>query len=211
MYWNFLYDIGLRLERVKFPTITFSWKTDCLPAKSDGRKLKLFVAFAAAKRQSKSLHEQYKRQCSVSSSTNGWINEKLTLRWINKIVGKFAFSKRLLVWDCCESHMTEDVKICLKEINTESVIVPGGCTKYIQAAYLVWNKLFKERVTELYDEWLSNGVHEFTESGNIKAVPQMLLLDWILTSWKSLPKEMVTFCSRNVPYQSMTMVSKMIK
>ena len=52
--------------------------------------------------------------------------------------------------------MTEDVKIRLKEINTESVIVPGECTKYIQASDLVWNKPFKQKVAELYDIWLSN-------------------------------------------------------
>ena len=124
------------------------------------------------------------------SSTNSWMNEELTLRWINEIVRKFAFSKRLQEWDSYEAHMTEGVKIRLKEINTESVIVPGRCTEYIQAPDLVWNKPLKQRVPELYDEWLSNGVHEFTESGNVKPVPRRLVLDWILTAWKSLPKEM---------------------
>ena len=119
------------------------------------------------------------------------MNEELTLRWINEIVGTFAFNKRLLAWDSYEAHMTEDVKLCLKEINTESVIVPGGCTKHIQAPDVVWNKPFKQKVAELYDEWLSNGVHEFTESGNMKPVPRRLVLDWILTAWKALPKEMV--------------------
>ena len=52
--------------------------------------------------------------------------------------------------------MTKDVKIRLKEINTESVIVPGECTKYIQASDLVWNKPFEQKVAELYDIWLSN-------------------------------------------------------
>ena len=52
--------------------------------------------------------------------------------------------------------MTKDVKIRLKEINTESVIVPGECTKYIQASDLVWNKPFKQKVAELHDIWLSN-------------------------------------------------------
>ena len=54
------------------------------------------------------------------------MNEELTLRWINEIVGTFAFNKRLLAWDSYEAHMTEDVKLRLKGINTESVIVPGG-------------------------------------------------------------------------------------
>ena len=54
------------------------------------------------------------------------MNEELTLRWINEIVGKFAFSKRLLALDYYEIHITKDVKIRIKEINPESVIVPGG-------------------------------------------------------------------------------------
>ena len=118
------------------------------------------------------------------------MNEELTLRWINEIVGKFAFSKRLLAWNSYKAHMAEDVKIQLKEINTENVIVPGGCTKYIQSPDLVLNKPFKQRVAELYDEWLSNGVHEFSESSSMKPVPRRLVLDWILTAWKSFQKEM---------------------
>ena len=95
--------------------------------------------------------------------------------------------------------MAEDVKICLKEINAESVIVTGGCTKYIQAPDLVWNKPFKQRVTEPYDEWLSNGVYEFTESGNMKPVPRRLVLDWILSTWKSIPKEIVASSFKKCP------------
>ena len=159
----------------------------CLAAKGDGTKLKPFVVFAGAKRESKALHEEYKRQCSLASSTKGWMNEELTLRWRNEIVVAFAFKKRLLAWDSYEAHMAEDVKLRLKEVNTESVIVPGGCTKHIQAPDVVWNKPFKQKVAELYDEWLSNGVHEFTESGNMKPVPRRLVLDWILTAWKALP------------------------
>ena len=96
------------------------------------------------------------------------MNEELTLQWINEKVRMFAFNKRLLAWDSYEVHMTEAVKLRLKEINTESIIVPGGCMKHIQAPDVVWNKPFKQKVAELYDEWLSNGVHEFTESGNMK-------------------------------------------
>ena len=109
----------------------------CLAAKCDGTKLKPFVVFAGAKHESKALHEEYKRQCFIASSTNGWMNEELTLRWINEIVGTFAFNKRLLAWDFYEAHMTEDVKLHLKEINTESIIVPGGCTKHIEAPGVV--------------------------------------------------------------------------
>ena len=77
----------------------------CLAAKGDGTKLKPFVVFAGAKRENKALHKEYKRQCSVASSANGWMNEELTLRWIYEIVGTFAFNKTLL------AHMTQDVQL----------------------------------------------------------------------------------------------------
>ena len=101
----------------------------CLAARGDGTKLKLFVVFAGAKHESKALHEEYKRQCSVASSANGWMNEELTTRWVNEIVGAFSFNKRLLAWDSYGAHMTESVSCHLKEISTVSVIVLGGCTR----------------------------------------------------------------------------------
>ena len=47
--------------------------------------------------------------------------------------------------------MTDSVRKGLKKMNVDSVIIPGGCTKYIQAPDVCWNKPFKARMTELYD------------------------------------------------------------
>ena len=52
----------------------------CLAAKLDRPILKPFIVFGAAKRESKTLHDEYKRQCSVAKSSNAWMNEELTLR-----------------------------------------------------------------------------------------------------------------------------------
>ena len=45
----------------------------------------------------------------------------------------------------------------LTKSKVETVIVPGGCTKYIQAADVVWNRPFKGRIEVFYDDWLANG------------------------------------------------------
>lgn len=104
-----------------------------LTAKADGTKLNPFIVSAGAKRESKTkiLYRDFKSQCSVVSSTNEWMNEYLTMRWINKIVGRFAFSKGLLSWDSYESHLTDPLKNLLTEMNNKSVIVTEGCTNYI--------------------------------------------------------------------------------
>ena len=53
----------------------------------------------------------------------------------------------------------------LKEMNVDSVIIPGECTKYIQVLDVCWNKPFKATMTKLYDRWLSEDAHQFTEGG----------------------------------------------
>ena len=59
--------------------------------------------------------------------------------------------------------------------------------KYIQAADMCWNKPFKARMTELYDQWLS--VHQFTESGNMKSPSRKRIIEWVLDAWSQLSKE----------------------
>ena len=38
------------------------------------------------------------------------MNEELTLRWCDEILGKFTFQKRNLAWDSFGAHITNEVK-----------------------------------------------------------------------------------------------------
>ena len=49
------------------------------------------------------------------------MNEELTLRCINEIVGKFSLRKRPPAWEIYEYHMTDAVKKQLHDITVESV------------------------------------------------------------------------------------------
>ena len=113
-----------------------------LTAKADGIKLKPFIVFSAAKRESKALHDEFKSKRSIASTANGWMNEELTLRWVDEILGKFPFSKGL--WDTYEAHLTDQVKQRLRDYKVDQSLIPGGCTRYIQAPDVSWNKPLKE-------------------------------------------------------------------
>ena len=52
------------------------------------------------------------------------------------------------------------------------MIITGGFIKCIQS--------FKGLVTEIYDEWLANGVQEATEQGTLKRPPRKLFVEWIM-------------------------------
>ena len=64
------------------------------------------------------------------------------------------------------------VKDLLNKGKIDSVIVPGGCTKYIQAPDVCWNKPMKEYLREMCDLWLADGTHELTAHGNMRAPPK---------------------------------------
>ena len=152
----------------------------CLTAKADGTRLKPFIVFGGAKRECKTLNDEFKTKCVVASSPNAWMNEELTLDFIRSVIGKFAFSKRLLAWDSFECHMMQPIKALLKSCNVDSVIVPGGCTPYIQAPDVSWNKPFKAHLTSKYDEWLGSGIHEYTKAGNMKPPPRRKIVEWVI-------------------------------
>ena len=105
----------------------------CLAAKADGTKLKPLIVFRGAKRETRALDEEFKNKCVVGSSKNAWMNEELTLRWVTKVLGAFSFNRRLLAWDSFECHIMQSVKEAIMKIGVDQVIIPGGCTKYVQA------------------------------------------------------------------------------
>lgn len=63
----------------------------------------------------------------------------------------------------------------------------GGCTKYIQAQGISWNK-----PVEKNDAWLeSMGVNNMTENNNFKPPHGRAVLSSVLEAWRKLPKETI--------------------
>ena len=65
-----------------------------------------------------------------------------------------------------------------KDYNISTAVIAGGCTKYIQASDVSWNKPFTQHLGTQYDDWLANGDKEFIKGGNIKAPPLKTLVEW---------------------------------
>ena len=108
------------------------------------------------------------------------MNEELTTIWVKRVLGAFSFNRRLLSWNSYECHTTDNMRKDLKEMKVDSVIIPGGCTEYIQAPDVCWNKPFIVRMTKFYDQWLSEGVHQFTKGGNMKPPSRKIITELVL-------------------------------
>ena len=79
------------------------------------------------------------------------MNDSLTIDYLNSVIGRLSFNKRLLVWDAYRCHTSEAVRAHTSRLNVHTAIVPGGCTKFIQAPNVVWNKVFKSRGVTSYE------------------------------------------------------------
>ena len=99
----------------------------CLTARADWTKLKPFIVFKGAKREVETLNQEFRGKCILASFENGWMNTPLTLERVQKVLGSFSFTQRLLAWDSYECHMEQTVSKDLKAKKIESLIIPGGC------------------------------------------------------------------------------------
>ena len=73
------------------------------------------------------------------------MNEELTKLWVEKVLGKFSFGRRLFAWDSFSCHIMDIVKEKVKENNVDMIVVPGSCTKDIQAPDVCWMRLSRDR------------------------------------------------------------------
>ena len=106
--------------------------TVILTARADGKKCKPFVVFKGkGTRLIKEL--QQISGVVVRFSANGWMNNSLTADYLRSIIGSLSFGKRLLVWDAYKCHTSEATRRETKKMNLHTAVIPGGCTKFIQA------------------------------------------------------------------------------
>ncbi len=165
--------------------------TVCLTARSDGKKMKPYIVF---KGKGTRLIKQLQSipDVVVSFSCNGWMNDSLTADYLKKIIGQLSFRKRLLVWDAYRCHISVATRAELRRLKLDSAIVPGGCTKFIQAADVSWNACFKAQMRSRYDQWIINpSLHEYTKGGNTKPPSRSLLCEWVKQAWDAVPAETV--------------------
>lgn len=77
--------------------------------------------------------------------------------WLQSVVGKFNFTLHLL--DSYHCHISAATKAELKcGYNVITVVISGGCTKYIQAPHVMWNQSFKQNLHDAYDQWMAGDI-----------------------------------------------------
>ena len=127
----------------------------------------------------------------VKMTPKAWADDGVTLAWLN-LIWRRSTSKRLLVWDSFHGHLTPKVKEAVRgTFNTDMAVIPGGTTSKLQPCDVSWNRPFKDKFCDLYDEWLVDGPKVLTKGGNRKSPDKPTLLRWIKEAWSSVTADVI--------------------
>ena len=120
---------------------------------------------------------------------DGWIQ----IKWKSWCAWIGGLGRRsLLVYDAFKAHTTDSVKSLLKRENTDLAVIPGGLTSILDSLDVSFNKPFKNGVTKKWMQWMVDGIHEFTATGQQKNPSWELVCSWISQAWNAIPHKMVT-------------------
>lgn len=164
--------------------------TVVLAANAEGSKLKPYVVFRSV-RDAKALRGV--DGAVVSANHHGRMNDRLTVDWLRKVLGKPGVAPRLLVWDSGGGHTSAAVAEELRQgYDVATAVVPEGCAEWIHAPDVAWIRPFVAGLQQCYDGWMAGDAgKERTAGGHVKAPAPCLLVDWVLKVWDELDSDLL--------------------
>lgn len=167
-----------------------------LSARSDGIKLKPFLLINR-KRPIKEL-KRFESDINIVYEGTNWMNDETTKIYLNKLKEEITdFSSFLLIWDSFKSHTSLLTRELCSQLNINTMIIPPGCTKFVQPADVCWNKPFKDKFRIKYEDWMSERAKkkeemEKEDDGIYNDKPGFIqLCQWVNFAWESLSTELI--------------------
>ena len=165
--------------------------TVCLTVSASGQKLMPYIVFKGGSREAQRLDTVRPRRMFLSSSASGWFDQDVTLDYLRRVIPHLAFCRQMIVWDSFRCHISEATKTILRSRRILNVIIPGGCTGYVQVADVSLNKPLKESIRQRYHQWMASDDHTFTAQGNMRAPSKEQLVQWVVESWEEIPRNLI--------------------
>ena len=124
--------------------------TVMLTARSDGFKCQPYILLK--KQPIKEIVTKFKNTLHLYWAGHTFFNNDLTSEYLQMIVSSSMFGKHLLAWDSYRCHISDATKKLLGKLQIDTAVIPGGCTKFIQAPDVYWNAPFKAKVRHFYED-----------------------------------------------------------
>lgn len=158
---------------------------------ADGNKLPPYVIF----RRKTLPKEKLPPGILVMVQEKGWMTEDLYLDWLKRVwfrrPGTLLRRPSMLVIDSFRGHLTDKVKMKMRQEKSDMVVIPGGMTGILQPLDVSINRPFKVHMRRMYREWRCTS-KETTPSGRLKKPSLFQMCEWIVAAWDLIPREIVS-------------------
>ena len=166
--------------------------TVVLVCMADGTKLKPLIIF---KRKTLPKNAKFPAGVVVRAQPKRWMDEDGVMFWLenvwNRRPGALLRKRSLLVWDMFSAHLKETVKSAFQKERTDMAVIPGGLTSQLQPLDVCLNKPFKDRIRQMWSDWICSDAVTKTKSGLPQKPDITLVARWVKDAWDSIPSEMV--------------------
>ena len=166
---------------------------------SNGKKVKPMIIFKSLKEFEYSDLDIY-----AISSKGGSMRSELMEKWRNKcwkirdnyqienVQGEKSRRKTVLIMDSAKCHLADELIENLNKLNnTQTKIIPGGMTKFLQPADIVYNKAFKSKLRDLWADWFQYGEVQLTRGGKRKPASKETVIEWVKSAFASISEQMI--------------------
>ena len=118
---------------------------------------------------------------------NEWIEIVLILWKANCNGNNLSLQPPILVLDAYCVQQMGSVINRIKSMGIEVIHIPGGCTYLCQTVDIGINTPIKKRLTELWENWMMDGVGIM--NGIAKESPRKQVAEWLLEAYSTMPEE----------------------
>lgn len=123
----------------------------------------------------------------VTHQKSAWVNSDLLIKWIDSIFPLTDFSTgKCIVWDSCRAHISKAIKEHCQKRKIKMIVIPGGCTPYLQAGDIGIFKELKDILSKKINSWKNSDLVEYTKNGNPKQPKEEVVNKWLVESWRDV-------------------------
>ncbi|KAF4801210.1 Pogo transposable element with KRAB [Turdus rufiventris] len=86
----------------------------------------------------------------------------------------------LLIFNSMRAHKTDSMTALVKKMNSELAVILGGLTKEVQPLDISVICSFKAKLRLLWENWMVEGEHSYTNTGRLRQASYATVCQWIL-------------------------------
>ena len=118
----------------------------------------------------------------TTTQSRAWVNQDLMICWIDHMFPLVDMRPgKCIIWDSFKAHIAKHVKTHCYSRNIKLIVIPGGCTPYLQAGDIAVFRELKAKLGDIINAWKESGEVNYTAGGIQKN--QLVMYSLVSNRW----------------------------